>query len=116
MSDAAGEEAPDVPEGAAVFPLIPPELGVDPLLLAVLHAVVFLTGSADEVVHPAAAEEAVEYLAGYLQRLDGERLRRTQEDMVALVAFARQEQWPRPLVQFVKSFLADHGVGEEGET
>lgn len=114
--DDPGGEAPDVPEGAAVFPLIPPELGVDPLLLAVLHATVFLTGSADDVVHPAAAEEAVEYLAGYLQRLDGERLRRTREDMVALVAFARQEQWPRPLVQFVKSFLADHGVGEEGET
>ena len=34
------------------FPLIPPELGVDPLLLAVLHATVFLAGSDEEVVDP----------------------------------------------------------------
>ena len=36
--------ADEVPEGAAVFPTIPAELGVHPLLLAVLHAVVFLEG------------------------------------------------------------------------
>ena len=36
------ERADEVPEGAAVFPEIPAELGVHPLLLAVLHAVVFL--------------------------------------------------------------------------
>ena len=33
------------PEGAAVFPLIPPELGVHPLLLAALHAYVADAGS-----------------------------------------------------------------------
>ena len=32
----------DVPEGAAVFPLIPAELNIHPLLLAMLHCVVFL--------------------------------------------------------------------------
>ena len=45
----------EVPEGAAVFPLIPPELGVNPLLLAVLHATVFLAGSDEKIVNPAAA-------------------------------------------------------------
>ena len=49
----------EVPEGAAVFPEIPPELGVHPLLLAVLHAVVFLSGSDDVLVNPAAAEESL---------------------------------------------------------
>ena len=56
MSDAGESE---VPEGAAVFPLIPPELAVNPLLLAVLHATVFLAGSDDEVVNGPAAEEAM---------------------------------------------------------
>ena len=55
MADEAGAA---VPEGAAVFPLIPPELGVNPLLLAVLHAIVFLDGSAKEIIEPSAAEEA----------------------------------------------------------
>ena len=35
--ESASEDG-DVPEGAAVFPEIPAELGVNPLLLAVVHA------------------------------------------------------------------------------
>ena len=34
----------EAPDGAAVFPLIPPEFGVHPLLLAVLHALLSLSG------------------------------------------------------------------------
>lgn len=112
MSEAGASE---VPEGAAVFPLIPEELGVHPLLLAVLHSTVFLAGSDDEVVHPAAAEEALQYLAGYLQRLDGANLRRVREDMACLIAFARQEKWPKQLVRLMRDFLKDYGI-EKGET
>src|SRR5262245_64381467 len=105
----------DVPEGAAVFPLIPAELGVQPLLLATLHAVVFLSGSDDEVVHPDAAEEALEYLAGYLQRLEGPARDRVREDLLALRAFAGQEKWPKQLQQFLKTFLTDYGIEASGE-
>src|SRR5438128_7123624 len=100
MADESGGAADrDVPEGAAVFPLIPPELGVHPLLLATLHAVVFLSGSDDEVVQPDAAEEALQYLVGYLQRLSGRNLLQVQEDLDCLVRFARQEKWPKQLVR-----------------
>lgn len=111
MSDAGESE---VPEGAAVFPLIPPELGVNPLLLAILHATVFLSGSDDEVVDPDAAVEALEYMAGYLQRLDGDMLRRIREDMVCLTTFAKQEKWPKQLVRALQNFLTDYGI-EKGE-
>ena len=110
MSDAGASE---VPEGAAVFPLIPAELGVNPILLAVLHATVFLAGSDDEVVHPDAAEEALQYLAGYLQRLDGVLLRQVREDMVCLTAFAKQEKWPKQLVRMVQQFLQDYGIEKD---
>jgi hypothetical protein len=103
-------ESREVPEGAAVFPEIPAELGVHPLLLAVLHSIVFLSGSADELVNPDAADEALEYVAAYLQRLEGNDRRRVQEDLSALTTFARQEKWPKQLVQFLKTFLADYGV------
>ena len=63
------DEADEVPDGAAMFPEIPAELGVHPLLLAVLHAYVFLDGSDAAVVNPEASSEAMEYLATYLQRL-----------------------------------------------
>jgi hypothetical protein len=112
----ADEPERQVPEGAAVFPLIPPELGVDPLLLAVLHATVFLDGSEKDVVNADAAGEALEYLATYLQRLEEPQLRKVREDLETLAAYARSEQWPKQEVRFLKEFLADHGVGEEGET
>jgi hypothetical protein len=113
----AGEaKGRQVPEGAAVFPLIPEELGVSPLLLAVLHAVVFVDGSTEEVVDPDAAEETAQYLATYLRRLKGPPLERVREDVEALLGFARQEKWPRKQVEFLQGFLADYGVGEEAES
>jgi hypothetical protein len=110
MSD---EHQPDVgesPEGAAVFPLIPPELGINPLLLGLLHAYVFLEGSEPEIVHPDAAIEAMEYLATYLQRLSDENLRRAREDMETLVGYAKEQKWPKQQLQFLKSFLDENGV------
>jgi hypothetical protein len=106
----------EVPEGAAVFPDIPAELLLNPLLLAVVHTVVFLAGSADEIVEPAAAEEALGYIAGYLQRLTGDDLRRTQEDMTALLAYAKEQNWEKQLQHFLTTFLADLGVGGESES
>jgi hypothetical protein len=105
----------EVPAGAAVMPLIPKELGVQPLLLAVLHAFVFLEGSENEVVDPDAAVEAMEYLATYLQRLDGPGLRRVREDLQALTAYAREQKWPREQVQFFLTFLRNIGVQEGDE-
>jgi hypothetical protein len=109
------DDADSVPDGAAVFPAIPPDLGVHPLLLAVLHATVFLAGSDEEIVQPDAADEAVQQIAEYLTRLEGDDLRRVQEDMTCLTAYARQERWPRGLVQSLKSFLADLGVEPDTE-
>src|SRR5262249_3612000 len=106
-------ETPQVPEGAAVFPLIPPELGVQPWLLATLHAFVFLDGSDDSVIDPDAADEALQYVAAYVQRLAGPELRRAREDIETLIAFARSEKWPRENVEFLREFLSRCGVARE---
>jgi hypothetical protein len=107
----ADERTPtEAPDGAAVFPLIPPELGVHPLLLAALHAYVFVEGSETEVVNTAAAEEAMNYLVTYLQRLKGDDLRRVKEDMTSLAAFAKSEKWPKQQVRFLQDFLKDNGI------
>jgi hypothetical protein len=108
-----GDPMPEVPEGSAVFPLIPEELGIHPLLLATLHAVVFFDGSDIAVVNDAAADEALQYMATYLQRLEGSELRRIREDIETLMHFARQEKWPTEQTQFLQSFLHDYGVGAE---
>ena len=112
MTDDTGD---DVPEGAAVMPEIPAELNVHPLLLAVLHATVFLDGSEDDVVDPDAAAEAMEYMATYLQRLTGPELRRVKEDLQVLAAYAKEHEWPKPQVRFFKEFLSSYGIGTEPE-
>jgi hypothetical protein len=104
--------AQETPDGAAVLPLIPAELGVHPLLLAALHAYVFLEGSEAAVLNPTSAEEAMNYLVTYLQRLSGEELRRVREDMHTLAGFARSEKWPKQQVRFLQDFLKENGIGQ----
>ncbi len=108
------EEPPldeEVPDGAAVLPLIPPELGVHPLLLAVLHAYVFLEGSDEAVLNGAVAGEAMEYLVTYLQRMTGAELKRAKEDLAALAGYAKSEKWPKQQVRFLQEFLSEHEIG-----
>jgi hypothetical protein len=111
--DGSQPEGGEVPDGAAVFPEIPAELGVNPLLLAVVHALVFLAGSDDDVVAPPAADEAVQVMADYLLRLEGKELERVREDMACLTNFARQSKWPKQLIRAVKSLLSDCGLQVE---
>jgi len=104
--------ADEAPDGAAVFPLIPTELGVHPLLLGLLHAYVFFTGSDEEIVNPDAAEEAMEYLAGYAQRLDGKDLQRVRDDLATLIAFAKSDDWEKAQIRFLQDFLKEIGVDQ----
>ena len=85
----------EVPDGAAVLPLIPPELGVHPLLLAVLHAYVFLAGSEEQVLNGVVATRAMGLIEEYCGRLDGAELRRAKEDFAVLLTYAKSEKWPR---------------------
>jgi hypothetical protein len=112
MSADLSDSADEVPDGAAVFPEIPAELGVHPLLLAVLHVYVFLDGSDAAVVNPEASSEAMEFVALYLQRLKGAELQRAKEDLDTLVGYAKEQKWPKQYVTFLKSFLSDNGVGD----
>jgi hypothetical protein len=100
----------EAPDGAAVFPLIPPELGVHPLLLAALHAYVFLEGSEETVLNGAVAEEAMHYLVTYFQRLTGAELKRVREDLETLASFAKSEKWPKQQIRFLQEFLTENGI------
>lgn len=106
-----GPASPELaPDGIALFPMIPEELGIHPLLLAVVHAFVFLDGSDAPVVNGIAADEALEYMVHYLQRLTGPVLKKVTEDIDVLVGYAKQEKLPKVYVAFLKSFLADNGI------
>ena len=112
MAEEPQPPADETPDGAAVFPFIPAELGVHPLLLAALHAYVFLQGSEASVLNGAVADEAMNYLITYMQRLTGNELRRVREDLHTLTGFAKSEKWPKQQVRFLQDFLKENGIGE----
>jgi hypothetical protein len=102
----------EVPEGAAVVPLIPESAGIRPLFLAVFHALVFLEGSSEEVVDPSAADETVQYLATYLQRLSGDDLGNLREDLKRLAEHARRQKWSADQQNLIHDFLQHYGIRE----
>ena len=105
------EEGDDeVPDGTAVFPDIPVELNVSGQLLAILHAVVFIAGSDAKIVHPAAGDEALGYIGGYLSRLTGKEIERILEDLKAIRGFAKEQGWPKQLTSFLKDFPDNFGI------
>ena len=100
----------EVPDGAAVFPDIPVELNISGSLLAILHAVVFIAGSDEKIVHPAAGDEALGTIAGYLNRLNGKERIRILDDVKALRDFAKEQGWPKQLRSFLKDFPDNFGI------
>jgi hypothetical protein len=112
MSDQPEETCPDLPDGAALFPLIPEELGIHPLLLATLHAIVFFDGSDVAIVNEDAANASLTYIATYLQRLQGPDLKRIREDLECLVDFGKQEGWEKEEMEFLRGFLKEFGIGD----
>ena len=100
----------EVPEGAAVFPLIPKELGIHPLLLAVLHAVVFFDGSSEDVVNDAAANEAAQLPRHVLAAARGRGAETHPRRHGVPGRLRKQEKWPQEELQFLKDFLDDFGV------
>jgi len=108
--DSGDESEGEILDGVAFFPEIPADLNIHPLWLATVHAIVFIAGSGEQIVHPGAAEEALQTIAEYLQRIEGDNLRRIQEDMECLIGYARQEKWPKGFIQSLKTFLEDLGI------
>lgn len=103
----------EVPDGAAVFPEIPVELNISGSLLAILHAVVFIAGSDDKIVHPEAGDEALGMIAGYLQRLSGKERYRVLDDLKALRGYAKEQGWSKQFTQFLKDFPVNFGITGE---
>jgi len=57
----------------------------------------------------------MEYIVTYLQRMSGPQLQQLREDLEVLTSYARQQGWPKQQMRFLKEFLSDYGIGEEGK-
>lgn len=105
----------DDDERDPITPLVPPELGIDPLLLGLIHCAAFLDLANDELVDSDVAADVLEGLEVYIQRLPPERLTEIQSQLERLEAYADESDWPEALVDFIADFLYSCGIGEEDD-
>ena len=98
-----------------MMPSVPEALGIDPLLLALLHTTAFLDFSDDDTVEPEAANEALERVEQYVQRLPEERVSALQADLEKLEEHGTQAGWPEDMIDFVRDFLYNCGIGDEDD-
>jgi hypothetical protein len=94
----------------SMLPVIPPELGIEPLLLALLQLAGFLDLSDDQLVDAGAATDALEHLGLYVQRLDEKRLAELQAQLDRLLDHAQKSNFLPEQVEFIKDFLFNCGV------
>lgn len=103
--------------GAALFelPLIPKELELSPLLMALLHLASFLDFSEEPAVDSRAAGQALARMGHYIQRLDDESVDALADDLDALAAHAKAAGWPEDALEFIEGFLENCGFVPEDE-
>jgi hypothetical protein len=98
-----------------VMPTVPPALGIDPVLLALIHCAAFLDLASEDLVDPDSAGDVLEHLEVYVKRLEPARLSEIQGQLGKLEVWAEQSGWPEELVDFVADFLYSCGVGDEDD-
>lgn len=107
--DLPAEENPGL-EGIALFPDIPQELGIDPLLESLISMVVFITASDEDLVNPKAADEAFTHLQNILSKLADKRLSRLREELVVIAGWVKDQGLGTEAVEFIENFLDEMGV------
>jgi hypothetical protein len=96
----------------ATLPVIPPELGIDPLLAALLNCAAFLDLSEDEV-DEAASTAVLEHVGLYVQRLSPEELEDVADQLAEIKEHGEKAGWPPSVLEFVEDFLYSCGIGED---
>jgi hypothetical protein len=112
VNEDAGAEV----EGFEPFlPVVPEELAIDPILLALLQAAAFLDLADDESVDPDQAGFVLEHVGMYVQRLGPEGAAAVQQQLTRVHAHAKSQGWPAELAEFVERFLYNCGLGDEDD-
>jgi hypothetical protein len=113
MSESQEDAQDSIDNDAAMLRAVPEELGVEPLLLALLRCASFLDLSGDDVVNAELAGEVLEHVGLYIQRLSDDRLDAIQAQLETLEAYAVEQGFSNELVEFIRDFLYNCGLGED---
>ena len=95
------------------IPVVPEHLGIDPVLLALLHLTAVVDFADDDLIDGQVANQALEQVELYLERLRPADVERLQGQVDRLDDFATKEGWPEDVCEFVRDFLYNYGLDDE---
>jgi hypothetical protein len=98
---------------SAHLPLVPDDAEIDPILLALLHAAMFLDLSEEPAVESGAARSVLERIGLYVQRLSDDEVEELAVSLERLAARAERDGFPPAAVHFIASFLENCGFAAE---
>jgi hypothetical protein len=98
---------------SAHLPLVADDAEIDPILLALLHAAMFLDLSEEPAVESGAARSVLERIGLYVQRLSDDEVEELAVSLERLAARGERDGWPPAAVHFVSSFLENCGFAAE---
>ncbi len=104
----------EVPEGVALLPEVPDNLGLHPFSLAILETVVFLTGTDEELIHQGAADEMFGRLVEHLTKLADSDKKRFHADLKKLGEHGLAEGWDADAIGFLNE-MATLLTGKNGQ-
>lgn len=100
---------------SAELPLVPEDAGIDPVLLALLHAAMFLDLSEQPALDASAARPVLERIGLYVQRLSDDDVEQLAESLSRLADRGERDGWPPSAVEFVRSFVENCGFTLESD-
>jgi hypothetical protein len=99
-----------VPKGGFSMPELPAELGIHPILAALLHMACFMEFSDEEVVDFDESLATLEALGFYLQRLTPAQVKEVNRQLKKIVTYAKQQKWDPKAAKFIRDLLKNAGM------
>ncbi len=101
-----------VPVDAYHMPELPAELGVDPVLAALLHMACFMELSDEKSVEFNESMSTLEAMGYYLQRLPPNRVKEINAQLKWVAEYGKKHKWKKEALKFIPKLLENAGIEE----
>jgi hypothetical protein len=99
-----------VESGAFHIPVLPTDLGVDPILAALLHMACFMEFSDEKAVNFDESITAMETMGYYFQFLTPDRRSDVGAQLKLVAEYAENQKWKGETIEFISDLLKNSGI------
>ena len=99
-----------VPVDVYHMPVLPPELGVDPILSALLHMACFMELSDERTVEFNESMVTLQVMGLYFQRLKPKQVKEITAQLKRVADYGKKQKWKKEALTFIRSLLKNAGI------